>query len=126
MQGDVIAIVDENVNTVAGYVYDAWEKPTIKSNRKKESKLTYTDGYINNQAPLTDWKLGYEKLSECGCEVISVYNALKACGKTYKLSELILYFEVCGYVIWILRKQSNKIMENIFFVKDKIRFVFYA
>jgi RHS repeat-associated protein len=29
-QGDVIAIVDKDVNTVAGYVYDAWGKPSIK------------------------------------------------------------------------------------------------
>ena len=70
-----------------------------KSNSKKESKLTYTDGYINSQSSLTGWSLGYEQLSKCGCEVISVYNALKACGKPYKLSELILYFEVCGYVM---------------------------
>ena len=29
-QGDVIAIVDKDVNTVAGYIYDAWGKPAIK------------------------------------------------------------------------------------------------
>lgn len=70
-----------------------------KSNRKKEDKLQFKDGYIDNQYELSGWRLGLEYLSKCGCEVISVYNVLKACGKTHKLSELILYFEMCGYVM---------------------------
>ena len=35
----------------------------------------------------------------CGCEVIAVYNALKALGMPYKLSDLVLHFELSGYMM---------------------------
>ena len=73
-----------------------------KINKSYEGRLTYTpEGYIDKQRQdlCKKMRLGYEKLSVCGCEVISVYNALKACGKPFSLSDLILYFELSGYIM---------------------------
>ncbi len=66
--------------------------------RKIEKKAPFTD-YINDQDDLTKWKLGFEKFANCGCEVVAVYNVRRALGKTIGLSELILMFELSGYVM---------------------------
>ena len=50
-----------------------------ESNKKLESTLTFTSGgYIDDQQKLKKWKLGFQSMDICGCEVIAVYNALKA------------------------------------------------
>ena len=71
-----------------------------KKHVKKENQLPLNkEGYIDDQHDIKDWHLGYQNLATCGCEVISVYNAMKVCGIPLKLCELILYFELCGYVM---------------------------
>ena len=52
-----------------------------------------------NQDNYSSWYLGYETLDDCGCELIAVYNVMRALGKTRSLATLALQFELSGYVM---------------------------
>lgn len=60
----------------------------------------YTSGLIYSQEPFGEMKLGGQRLSECGCEIISVYNAMKIVGKDVSLPSLIYDFERSKCMMW--------------------------
>lgn len=62
-------------------------------------------------------------MSECGCELISVYNVLRALGKTTKLSVLALEFELLRIVMGFGFLGTNPAMLYKVFDNKKIRYV---
>ena len=66
---------------------------------KKQKMAPFKEGFIANQERYNEWYLGLQRLSKCGCEIISIYNVLKRINKSQGLAEIILESEVCGYVM---------------------------
>ncbi len=70
-----------------------------KKNPAPVRKLCPKEGFIENQSELSDIAFGSHKesdLSYSGCEIIAVFNLLRAKGRRANLSELIRDFERKG------------------------------
>ncbi len=67
-------------------------------NRKLEKQKPII-GYIKDQNDYGNWRLGFSNLAACGCELIAVYNAMKALNYPCTLASLALQFELSGYVM---------------------------
>ena len=72
-------------------------------NNYEHNSETYTgSGYINGQAVtegVKDCRLGFQKMSENGCEAIALYNAMIALDKPQKLADVVDY---CEDSMWLL------------------------
>ena len=74
--------------------------PKRKRKKHLESNPEHVfDGFIESQSELKDMRFGSTDMAYAGCEIIAVYNLLKAAGINKELSALIYRFERRGAVL---------------------------
>ena len=87
----------------AMFVSTAVYKLNQFSHNYEHNSKTYTgSGYIYGQKStegVKDCRLGFQKMSENGCEAIAIYNAMIALGETQKLADVVDY---CEDSMWLL------------------------
>ena len=85
---------------VLGFANDVLMAESHYKHNKKLDK--HVRGYINGQDfwPYCKFQYGVGTLDYNGCELIAIYNALRALGKTRKLSKIIYDFEFNG-AMWL-------------------------
>ena len=110
----------ENIN--GRYIYN--RKLFLNYLNGQKSKYIYNQNamYIKNM----EYGKSNSKLTDVGCELIAVYNALKKIGKTKMLHSIICEFELNG-LAWLNGRFGTK-PENLqyFFIAHSIKYSMYT